>query len=98
MRKIPSWNFETRKDCFGNRGPTSKDHVFPKRLKGANSRKNWQLLSKKSNQRKGSLIEGVINKIPFRVLECRDANNKIYGVMRILIEEEWLEVEKTLLD
>ncbi len=96
--KIKSWDFKTHRDCFGNKGPTTVDHIFPKSKGGIRSRRNSQLLSKKSNLRKADKLEGKINKIPFRIVKQLDKNQKVQGLMRIQIDEEWYDVERVLLD
>ncbi|CAM9132758.1 HNH endonuclease domain-containing protein [Mycoplasma marinum] len=95
--KIKSWDFKENKDCFGNKGPTTVDHVYPRSLGGIRSRRNTMLVSKKTNIRKGNKVEGTINKIPFRVIKQTDKNNKTIGTLRIQINDEWYDVQKILL-
>ena len=91
-----SYNKSTNTDCFGNKGSSTVDHIWPTSNNGASSIENTQLLTSASNNAKGDKNSGKINNIRFSVTTTGKTNNgKEIGQMKILINKQWVLVKPT---
>lgn len=93
---MKSYNKSTNIDCFGNKGSSTKDHIWPTANNGSLSTENIQLLTSTSNSEKGNSNSGTINGIKFAITaKSTTENRKVIGKMKIFINKKWIDISPT---